>query len=66
MMMMMCVCVCVCVYMCVCVCVCVCADAVKAQNALDKRWFGGKVISAQFFDEIKFQAKHYEWMNNNN
>jgi len=34
-------------------------DAVKAQSALDKRWFGGKVISAQFFEETKFVAKQY-------
>ena len=35
------------------------AAAGKARESLDRRYFGGRVVSAQFFDEKKFLEKDY-------
>ena len=31
----------------------------KAITALHKRWFGGKVVNAAYYDEAKFNAGDY-------
>ena len=33
-----------------------CAETEKAANALNGRWFGGRVIKAEAYDELKFGA----------
>jgi hypothetical protein len=33
--------------------------AVKAKKALDQRWFGGKVVRCDFYDEFKFERGEY-------
>lgn len=35
------------------------ADAAKARDSLDRRYFGGRVIAASFYDERKFQEGDY-------
>lgn len=34
-------------------------DAESAKNALDGRWFGGRTIQANIYDEDKYRAQDY-------
>ena len=35
------------------------SEADAAQNALNNRWFGGRSIQADIYDEDKYQAQDY-------
>lgn len=35
-------------------------SAQKAKTSLDRRWFGGRIIEARYYDEARFAGKDYE------